>query len=65
MVENHYNINTDNVKYKRTIVTVTTKINKKATYMPNDKAVMLNGFHTETVRVRNNEALVYLGALLR
>jgi hypothetical protein len=65
MIKHHYDVDTESVEYKRTIVTISKKINKRVVYMPNDKASVINSFHTETVHIKRKEAKINLGALIK
>ena len=67
MIGNHYEIDTDTVEFKRTIVTTARGSMRKApTYVKNRAPTKTGEYHTESVKVNYiNEATINLGALLR
>ncbi len=68
MVQQHYGIETNSIKYKRTIVTTSERqgTKKSPTYRPNERKRCGDFFHVQYVRVNyKKEAHVHLRALLK
>ena len=68
LIQEHYEVDTNCVNYKRSIVTTSMKngVPKSITYRPNEKQRGLESFYVKPVRVNyRKEARVNLGALLK